>query len=106
MTQPFDLGGLTDMLGGFQQQLDAAKSEAARLEATGEAGGGAVRVTANGANQILSVRIAPSALGDAELLEDLIRAASNEALRKAQAGAAASLEKLTANLLPPGLFGT
>lgn len=103
----FDLGGLSDMLGGFQQKLEEIKNQAAKIEAHGEAGGGAVKVTANGENQILSVKIGAAALGDAELLEDLIRAAANEALRKAQASSAAKLAELTASLpLPPGLLGT
>jgi len=101
----FDLGGLNDMLGGLQQQLDSVKKEAAQTQAEGISGGGVVRVVASGDNQILSITIQDAAMDDRELLEDLVRAAANEALRKAQDESAAKLSALSENLLPKGLFG-
>jgi DNA-binding YbaB/EbfC family protein len=102
----FDLEGLTDMLGGFQQQLESLKSQVAKSEHTGEAGGGVVKVTATGENKIVSISIAEAAMADRELLEDLVRAAANEALRKAQEASASTLSKLADQLpLPPGLLG-
>lgn len=101
----FDLGGLAGMLGGFQQKLEALKEEAARLEATASAGGGLVEVTATGDHQIARLAIQPEALEDRELLEDLLRAATNEALRKAQQAGADKLAELTAGLpIPPGML--
>lgn len=101
----FDLGGLTDMLGGFQAKLDAVKQEAAALEATGEAGGGAVKVTANGSNMITELHIAEVAMDDKELLEDMVRAAANEALRKVQEASAAKLSSLASGLpIPEGML--
>lgn len=106
MSNPFDMSSLADMVGGFQQKLADMKAAAAKLETTGEAGGGAVKVVANGENQILSVSIAAAAMDDRELLEDLVRAAANEALRKAQAASAGKLSELAGSLpLPPGLLG-
>jgi DNA-binding YbaB/EbfC family protein len=103
----FDLGGLTDMLGGFQAKLEQLKSEAAALEATAQAGGGAVKVTATGNSQISAIAISDAAFEDREMLEDLLRAATNEALRKAQEASAAKLAELTAGLpLPPGMLPT
>lgn len=102
----FDLNGLTDMLGGFQQQLEALKGEVSASEFSGEAGGGAVKVTATGDNKIVSVAISDAAMADRELLEDLVRAAANEALRKAQDASAKTLAQLAGSLpLPPGMMG-
>lgn len=100
------MAGLANMLGGFQSKLEALKKEAALVEVTGEAGGGVVKVTATGDNQIAAVSIGDAALDDRELLEDLVRAATNEALRKAQAASADKLSSLANDLpLPPGLLG-
>lgn len=101
----FDFGGLGDMLGGFQQKLDQLKSEAERLEATGSAGGGAVKVTATGGLQITGVSIQAAAMEDRAMLEDLVRAATNEALRRAQEASASKLAELAGSLpLPPGML--
>ncbi len=99
----FDLGGLTDMLGGFQQQLENVKNDAANLTATGIAGGGAVTVVARGDNQIASIEITDAAMEDRELLEDLVRAAANEALRQVQDKAAEQLSALASSLPFPGM---
>ncbi len=101
----FDPSGLQDMLGGFQARLEKLKDEAALLEATGSAGGGVVEVIATGANQILAVNISDAAFEEKELLEDLIRAATNEALRRAQEASASKLSELAGGLgLPPGMI--
>jgi DNA-binding YbaB/EbfC family protein len=101
----FDFGGLNDMLGGFQKRLEDLKQQAARAEVTGEAGSGMVKVTATGDQQIVSVSIDPSVMDDRELLEDLVRAATNEALRRAQQASAEKLSELAGSLpLPPGLL--
>ena len=106
MDNPFDLGAITQMLGDVQRKMEMAKADATRIECSSQAGGGAVFVTANGAGQLTAVRIQPDSLRDIELLEDLIRAAANEALRAASAQAAQRLEQVTAGLVPPGLLGT
>lgn len=101
----FDMGGLTNMLGDFQQRLESLKKEAEQTEVTAEAGGGAVTVKANGSNQILELSISDAAMEDRELLEDLVRAATNEALRRAQVASAEKLSELTSSLpLPPGIL--
>lgn len=108
MSDPFNMGGMPDlagMLGGFQQKLEQLKAEAAAMHATGSAGGGAVQVVATGGQQIVSVTISDAAFEDKDLLEDLIRAATNDALRKAQEGSASKLQELTSSLpLPPGIL--
>jgi DNA-binding YbaB/EbfC family protein len=98
------LGGLADMLGGFQQKLEQLKEEAANTEATGAAGGGAVTVVAT-SSTVLSVSISDAAMEDKELLEDLVRAATNDAIRKAQEASAGKLNELVGSLpIPPGIL--
>jgi len=104
MSNP-DLGGLAGLLGGFQNKLEALKAEAAALEVDASAGGGLVTATATGDGQLVRVQISPDAMDDRELLEDLVLAACNEALRKGQAEGAKKLAQLTAGLpLPPGIL--
>jgi DNA-binding YbaB/EbfC family protein len=97
-----DMGGL---LGGLQAQMKQMQEEAARVEVEGVAAGGLVRVRMNGAQEVLSVTVDPRALGDAELLEDLVRAATNEAVRQSKQAAAQGVAQLAARMgLPPGLL--
>jgi len=75
------------------------------LEAT--AGGGAVKVVINGEKQIVSLKIEPTAVDpeDVEMLEDLVAAAVNEALKKVDDMMAQEMGKLTGGMnLPPGMF--
>jgi DNA-binding YbaB/EbfC family protein len=89
----------------LQAKLAKAQQELAEATVEGSAGGGAVTVTVNGQQQILSVKIAPEAINpdDVEMLEDLVLAAVNEALTKAQEMAAKRMSKLTGGLNIPGL---
>lgn len=99
------MGGLGGMLGGLQQKMAAIQEEAAAIEVVGEAGGGLVKVTANGSQEVVAVAIDPGALDDAELLEDLVRAATNDALVRSKQVHAEKLAELTQGLgLPPGLI--
>jgi len=74
------------------------------VEAT--AGGGVVKVVANGHNEIVSITIKPEAVDpeDVEMLQDLVLAAVNEALRKAQEMMTKEMGKLTGGMNIPGLF--
>jgi len=91
-----------------QMQTRMAKLQEELDEATvsGSAGGGAVTVTANGHQKILTVTIAPEALEEgAELLADMVLAACNDALDRSRELAAKQMGQLTAGLgLPPGLI--
>jgi DNA-binding YbaB/EbfC family protein len=71
-----------------------------REEAT--AGGGVVKVGANGKGEITDVVIAAEVAGDVEMLQDLVLAASNEALRKAREAMEREMKKVTGGV--PGLF--
>lgn len=83
----------------MQEELDEAT-------VTGTAGGGAVSVTVNGQQKVMSVSIEPDALEEgAELLSDMVLAAVNDAMDKSRELAAQQMGQLTAGLgLPPGLL--
>ena len=100
-----DMGKMREMLeqaGAMREQMDA-KLAAAVVEAA--SGGGLVTVRMNGRKQVLRIRIEPTVMGatasDLELLEDLIAAAVNEAVRKADALAESSMAGLMGGA--PGL---
>ena len=88
----------------MQENLKRAQEELAQLEVTGSAGGGMVAITITGRMEARKVRIEPSALGDAEMLEDLIAAAFNDAVNKANAESEKRMSAATAGMpLPPGM---
>lgn len=110
-----NLGNLADLMrnaGKIQESVQKATESLGQLEVEGTSGGGVVTARANGRLELLSVRIDPKLLadGDAELLEDLVTAAVNQALAKAREAAAKSLSSIAGGLpLPAGLsnlFGT
>lgn len=108
MSNPFDMLGGGDMgglLGGLQQQMQQLQADAEKEEVDGTAGNGLVVVRMNGAQEVLSVRIDPKAAGDRELLEDLLRAAINDAVRRSKEATARKLAGFAQAMgLPPGLF--
>ncbi len=89
----------------LQQQMEALQAEAAKKKVQATAGGGMVTVEANGKQEILSIKIDPEVINkdDAQMLEDLVLAACNEALRKSREMMQAELGKLTGGLKIPGL---
>jgi len=89
----------------LQARLAKAQKELAEATVEGSAGGGAVTVTANGQQQVLSVKISPEAINpdDVEMLEDLVLAAVNEAITNSQEMAAKHMGKITGGLNIPGL---
>lgn len=88
----------------MQENLQRAQEEVAKLEATGSAGGGMVSVTLTGKMECRKVRIEPSVLADAEMTEDLIAAAINDAVNKINAESQAKMSAATAGMpIPPGM---
>jgi DNA-binding YbaB/EbfC family protein len=84
--------------------MQRAQEELARLEVTGNAGGGMVQVTLSGRMECRKVRIDPAALSDPEMVEDLVAAAFNDAVNKANAASQEKLGAATAGMqLPPGM---
>lgn len=98
-------GGMGGLLGGLQQQMAALQAQSEREEVEGASGGGLVVVRMNGAQQVLSIRIDPKAHADREMLEDLLVAATNDAVRKSKEAAGRHLSGLAQSMgLPPGLL--
>ena len=106
MSLPLDPNALGGLMSGFQRQMDEMKDRAATQEVVGQAGNGMVQVTANGSLDIVAVQIAESAMDDREMLEDLLTAATNDALRKARGVLEQGMQQLMGGLpLPPGMLG-
>lgn len=103
------LGNMANIMKQAQQmqaQMAKLQEEAATKTVTGSAGGGMVTVTANGALEVVSVRIDPEALKDAdvEMLQDVVLAATNEALKNARQLMAEQMKSVTGGMNIPGLF--
>ncbi len=81
-----DMNQLFQQVGQMQEQMQKAQAELANETVEATAGGGMVTVVANGAGEIKQIKIDPKAIdpNDAEMLEDMILAAVNEAIRSAQ----------------------
>ncbi len=104
-----DFGAMNEMLKQarlMQQKVADMQAQLARRTATASSGGGMVTVTANGAQQIVSIKIEREILNpdDSDMLSDLILAAVNEALKKTQEMLSAEMSKITGGLNLPGLF--
>ena len=88
----------------MQESMQRAQEELASIEVVGNAGGGMVSVTMNGKMECRKVRIDASALADHEMAEDLIAAAINDAVNKANEVAREKMSAAATGLpLPPGM---
>ena len=88
----------------MQENLQRAQEELASLEVIGNAGGGMVTVTLSGKMECRKVRIDPGVFEDAEMAEDLIAAAFNDAVNKANAASQEKMGAATAGMpMPPGM---
>jgi len=98
------LAGLMKQAQAMQDNMKKAQDEIARLEVEGEAGGGMVKVAMTGRHDVKRVTIDPSLLGeDKDMLEDLVAAAVNDAVRKVEAATQEKMAGLTAGMpMPPG----
>jgi hypothetical protein len=101
-------GGIGNILKQAQQlqaNLQKAQEELVNVEVTGEAGAGMVQVVMNGRHDVRRVTLDPSLLGeDREMLEDLVAAAVNDAVRKVERAVQDRMSGLTAGMgLPPGV---
>jgi len=99
------IGDLMKQAQQMQERMQALQQELAQLEVTGEAGAGLVQVTMDGQHAARSVRIDPSlASEDIAVLEDLIAAAINDAVRRVERAQQEKMAGLTAGMgLPPGI---
>ncbi len=91
----------------MQERVKKLQEEAGGKTIEASSGGGMVTVVANGRQEILSIKIDPSVVdpSDLDMLQDLVTAAVNEALRKSQELMKEEMSKLTSGMgLPPGIF--
>ena len=100
-----DFGNIMKEAQKLQAQMEQLQAEVAKKKVEATAGGGMVTVEANGKQEILSIKIDPEVINrdDAQMLEDLVLAACNEALRKSRELVQQELGKLTGGLKIPGL---
>ncbi len=98
------LGNIMQQAQKMQENMKRAQEELASVEVTGSAGGGMVSVTMNGRHEARRVKIDKALIGDdIEMLEDLIVAATNDAVNKVGEAAAARMAQVTGGMnLPPG----
>lgn len=107
MKNPFgNMQNIMKQAQAMQEQMAKVQEQAATKTVSGTAGGGIVTVTANGAMQIIGVVLDPEVVksGDIEMLQDLVVAAANDALRKAQEMMAEEMKSVTGGMKIPGLF--
>jgi DNA-binding YbaB/EbfC family protein len=106
MTNRKMFGDIMKQAQQMQERLAKLQEEAGKKTVEASAGGGMVTVVANGKQEILSVKIDPEVLGgnDRAMLEDLLVAVVNEALRKSRDVVAEEMKTLTGGLQIPGLF--
>ena len=100
------LGGIFKQAQEMQSKMAEVQNELGQKKVEVSVGGGMVKVTANGLNEILAVKIEDDLINmqDREVLEDLIIGAVNEANRKVKEMSQAEMSKLTGGLKIPGLF--
>ena len=99
------IAGLMKQAQAMQDNMKRAQDELALLEVEGQSGAGLVKVQMTCKHDVKRVSIDPSLLAeDKDMLEDLVAAAMNDALRRAEAVSAEKMGKLTAGMpLPPGM---
>ena len=99
------LGNLMRQAQQMQENMQKAQAELADIEVTGESGAGMVKVTLNGRHEAKKVAIEPKLLGeDKDMLEDLLTAAINDAVRKVAARTQEKYSGLMSGMnLPPGM---
>ncbi len=97
---PGNMNNLMKQAQRMQRQMEEAQKELEEKEVTGTAGGGAVTVTISGKRELTSVKLSEEVVDpdDIEMLEDLIMAATNEALRNLDEVSNASMSRITGGL--------
>ena len=100
MGMPGNMNNLMKQAQRMQRQMEESQKELEAKEYTAAAGGGAVEVTVTGKKEVTKVKLAPEVVDpdDIEMLEDLIVAATNQALRQAEDESAAAMSKLTGGM--------
>jgi len=99
------LAGLMKQAQAMQDNLKKVQDELGNIEVEGESGAGLVKITMTCKHEVRRVKIDPSLLADdKDMLEDLVAAAFNDSLRRAEAVSQEKMAKVTAGMpLPPGM---
>ncbi|MCG6117815.1 MAG: YbaB/EbfC family nucleoid-associated protein [Aquimonas sp.] len=99
------LAGLMQQAQKMQENIQKAQEELGAIEVSGQSGGGIVKVQMTARMEVRRVQIDPSAVSeDIEMLEDLVAAAFNDAVNRANEASQAHMSKVTAGMpMPPGM---
>jgi nucleoid-associated protein EbfC len=98
-------GNMQQMMRQAQQMQEKLQQEIAQIKVEASAGGGMVTVQMDGQKNMLAVKIEPEVASDVEMLQDMIVAASNEAVKKVDEAIKAKMGGMMSGMgLPPGLF--
>ncbi|MCE3011272.1 MAG: YbaB/EbfC family nucleoid-associated protein [Proteobacteria bacterium] len=102
-------GGMAQLMkqaNQMQMKMKKLQEDLASRTYEGTAGGGAVKVTVTGQNVVKSIEIGTDVMksGDVEMVQDLVMAATNEALKTAKDSSSKEMEKITGGMNIPGLF--
>ena len=97
---PGNMNNLMKQAQRMQRQMEESQKELETKEFTAASGGGAVKVTVSGKKEVVKVELTPEVVDpdDIEMLQDLIVAAANEAIRQAEEANAAIMNKMTGGL--------
>ena len=101
------LGDLMRQAQKLQEEMQKTQEEAKKKTAEATAGGGMITVVASGSGELVSIKIEKDVVNpdDVDMLQDLILAASNEAIRRAQEIVSDEMSKITGGLQIPGMGG-
>jgi len=95
------LGNIMKQLSKMQEKVEKIQTELEGITVEGTAGGGMIKVTANGKQEIISVKIDPQILSDdVEMVEDMVAAATNQALKKASDLYQEKMSAVTGGIIP------
>ncbi len=98
-------GNMQQMMRQAQQMQEKMQQEIAQIKVEATAGGGMVTVTMDGQKNMLAVKIDPEVAGDVEMLQDMVLAACNEAVKKVDEEIKGKMGGMMSGMgLPPGMF--
>ena len=98
-------GNMQQMMNQARQMQEKLAQEVAQIKVEATAGGGMVTVKMDGHKNLLAVKIEPEVAGDVEMLQDMIVAACNEAVKKVDEQSQAKMGNMLGGMgLPPGMF--
>lgn len=98
-----NIGAMLKQAKSLQENMQKIQAELVRKRFEADAGAGLVKATVDGKGDLVQIKIDPTATGDVELLEDMIRAAISAAAQKARESASADIAELTGGMNIPGL---